>query len=82
VAEAQDARAGLAIVDALDLGHYHPFHAARGDLLTWLARADEARDAFRAALDLDPDDAERRSLEQRLAALDAPATGSGCGTCR
>ena len=39
----------------------------RGELLRRLGRADEARDAFRRALALAHDDAERRLLERKLA---------------
>jgi RNA polymerase sigma-70 factor (ECF subfamily) len=67
VAEAEGAEAGLAIVDRLPLDDYRYLHAARGELLRRLGRADEARDAYRRALELVHDDAERRHLERRLA---------------
>jgi RNA polymerase sigma-70 factor (ECF subfamily) len=69
VAEADGAAAGLAIADALDLGEYHYLHATRGELLHRLGRDAEARDAYGRALELVHDDAERRLLERRLAAL-------------
>ena len=52
---------------------YQYLHATRGELLRRLGRTDEARDAYGRALALAHDDAERRLLERRLAALGAPA---------
>jgi RNA polymerase sigma-70 factor, ECF subfamily len=69
VAEAEGPEAGLAIADALELGGYHYLHSTRGELLRRLGRTAEARDAYRRALALVHDDAERRLLERRLAAL-------------
>jgi RNA polymerase sigma-70 factor (ECF subfamily) len=73
VAEADGPEAGLAIVDRLALADYQYLHATRGELLRRLGRTDEARDAYARALALAHDDAERRLLERRIAALDAPA---------
>jgi RNA polymerase sigma-70 factor, ECF subfamily len=67
VAEHQGAEAGLDIVDGLALDDYHYLHATRGELLRRLGRTDEAREAYRRALALVHDDAERRLLERRLA---------------
>jgi RNA polymerase sigma-70 factor (ECF subfamily) len=69
VAEAQSPAAGLAIVDGLDLEDYRYLHSTRGELLRRLGRIAEARDAYRRALTLVHDDAERRLLERRLAEL-------------
>jgi RNA polymerase sigma-70 factor (ECF subfamily) len=69
VAEADGPEAALRIVDGLALEDYHYLHAARGELLRRLARTGEARDAYRRALALVHDDAERRLLERRLAEL-------------
>jgi RNA polymerase sigma-70 factor, ECF subfamily len=69
VAEVEGPEAGLAIADALDLGDYHYLHAARGELLGRLGRVDEARAAYERALALVHDDAERRLLERKAAAL-------------
>jgi RNA polymerase sigma-70 factor (ECF subfamily) len=69
VAEAQGPEAGLAIVDRLALDEYHYLHSTRGELLRRLGRADEARASYERALDLVHDDAERRLLERRLAAV-------------
>ncbi|HET6447799.1 MAG TPA: sigma-70 family RNA polymerase sigma factor [Conexibacter sp.] len=69
VAEADGPQAGLAIVDALALDDFHYLHATRGELLRQLGDDAAARDAYRRALALVHDDAERRLLERRLAAL-------------
>jgi len=69
VAEADGPEAGLGIVDRLALEDYRYLHSTRGDLLRRLGRAEESRDAYRRALELVHDDAERRLLERRLAAL-------------
>jgi RNA polymerase sigma-70 factor (ECF subfamily) len=74
VAEAQGPEAGLAIVERLPLEEYRYKHATRGELLRRLGRTEEARDAYRRALALVHDDAERRLLQRRLAELDT-ATG-------
>jgi RNA polymerase sigma-70 factor (ECF subfamily) len=70
VAESGDVAAALALVDALDLDHYHYLHAARAELLRRLDRVDESRAAYRRALELVHADTERRFLERRLAELD------------
>jgi RNA polymerase sigma-70 factor (ECF subfamily) len=69
VAEAEGPEAGLAIADGLDLGDYRYLHSTRAELLRRLGRAEEAGDAYRRALELAGDDAERRFLERRLAGL-------------
>jgi RNA polymerase sigma-70 factor, ECF subfamily len=69
VAEEQGPEAGLEIVDRLALEDYRYLHSTRGELLRRLDRTAEARDAYRRALALVHDDAERRLLEQRLAEL-------------
>ena len=67
------AEAGLAAIDAAmadgRLDAYHLAHAARADMLRRLERIDVARDAYRTALELARQPAERRFLERRLAAL-------------
>jgi RNA polymerase sigma-70 factor (ECF subfamily) len=64
------AEAGLAAVDAVlaagGLGGYHLAHAARADLLRRLGRVDAARAAYRRALELTRQPAERRFLQARL----------------
>ena len=69
VAEAEGPEAGLAIADALELDEYHYLHSTRGELLRRLDRTEEARTAYRRALALVHDEAERRLLERRLAEL-------------
>jgi RNA polymerase sigma-70 factor (ECF subfamily) len=69
VAEDRGPDAGLAITDRLPLHDFHYFHATRGDLLRRLGRTAEARDAYRRALALVHDGAERRLLERRLSEL-------------
>jgi RNA polymerase sigma-70 factor (ECF subfamily) len=69
VAEEQGPEAGLAIVDRLALEDYRYLHSTRGELLRRLGRTEEAGDAYRRALALVHDDAERRLLERRLAEL-------------
>jgi len=69
VAEEQGPAAGLEIADRIELGDYRYLHSTRGELLRRLGRTDEARDAYVRALELSHDDAERRLLERRIAAL-------------
>jgi len=65
---------GLAIVDTIlargDLDGYHLAHSARADLCRRLGRVDDARAAYRRALELAKQGPERRFLERRLASLD------------
>ncbi len=62
--------AGLRLVDALAasgaLSGYHLLSATRADLLRRLDRRDDAADAYREALVLTANDAERRYLTRRL----------------
>ncbi len=71
LAMAEGADKGLAWLDALqardELNGYHLFHAARADLLRRLARLPEACEAYRRALSLVRNAAERQYLEARLA---------------
>jgi predicted RNA polymerase sigma factor len=70
VGRVRGAAAGLAALDALAdarLVRWAVFHAARGDLLRDLGRADEARDAWESAVALAPTEPERRTLRERLA---------------
>jgi RNA polymerase sigma-70 factor (ECF subfamily) len=70
IAEERGPEAGLEIIDRLALEDYHYLHSTRGELLRRAGRGDEARDAYRRALGLVSDDAERRLLERRLAELE------------
>jgi RNA polymerase sigma-70 factor (ECF subfamily) len=72
IAEAGEVEAALALIEQLDLDGYHPFHAARAELLRRLDRPGEARGAYEQALELVHSDAERVFLEQRR---DELATG-------
>jgi RNA polymerase sigma-70 factor (ECF subfamily) len=62
--------AGLAILDALahhpQVGRWPQLHIARADLLRRLQHGAEAKDAYRAALRLDPSPAERTFIVRRL----------------
>ncbi|HSS58722.1 MAG TPA: DUF6596 domain-containing protein, partial [Solirubrobacteraceae bacterium] len=71
VAEADGPEAGLRIIDGLELEDYRYLHSTRGELLRRLGRDAEARAAFRRALALIDDEAERRLLERRLEELGA-----------
>jgi predicted RNA polymerase sigma factor len=70
VAERDGPAPALEALEPLDdrLKGYHLYHAARAELLRRLGRRDEARDADRRALALTDNPAERRLLEERLAA--------------
>lgn len=65
--------AGLALIDAIlvrgDLADYHLAHAARGDLLRRLGRADDAIGAYERALELATQEPERRFITRRLGEL-------------
>jgi RNA polymerase sigma-70 factor, ECF subfamily len=69
VAEVEGPVAGLAEVDRLgaDLDAYQPFHATRADLLARAGRTAQAADAYRTALALTDNAAEREFLRRRLA---------------
>jgi RNA polymerase sigma-70 factor (ECF subfamily) len=69
IAEAGDVEAALALVERLDLDHYHYLHATRAELLRRLDRVEDARAAYDRALELVHSDAERRFLERKLAEL-------------
>ena len=67
IAETGEIEAALALVERLQLDHYHYLHATRAELLRRLDRVDDARTAYDRALKLVHSDAERRFLERRLA---------------
>jgi RNA polymerase sigma-70 factor (ECF subfamily) len=69
VAELQGPHAGLALLDDLELDDYRYYHSTRADLLRRLGRDDEARPAYRRALELTQPGPEQRFLERRLAGL-------------
>ncbi|WP_182876965.1 RNA polymerase sigma factor [Microbispora sp. H10670] len=65
VAELDGPRAALALLEPLDLGGYHVFHAVRADLLRRLGRTGEAARAYEAAAARSGNAAERSFLERR-----------------
>ena len=67
IAEADGPAAALVIVDRLDLAGYPYWHSTRAELLRRLGRGDEARAAYRDALDLAATEPERRFLRRRIA---------------
>jgi RNA polymerase sigma-70 factor (ECF subfamily) len=71
VAMADGPESGLRMLEPLqpDLDRYHLFHSAKADLLRRAGRTDDAVEAYRRALDLTTNDAERRFLERRLTTL-------------
>jgi RNA polymerase sigma-70 factor, ECF subfamily len=72
LAQAGDPAAALRAVDALDtagMDGYLYFHSTRGELLRRLGHDDEARAAYRRALDLATSTPERRFLTRRLGEL-------------
>ncbi len=73
VAEAEGPEAGLSLIEGLGLDDYRYFHSTRAELLKRLGRNEESADAYRRALDLADDEAERRLLERRLAEVAAPS---------
>jgi RNA polymerase sigma-70 factor, ECF subfamily len=64
VAEVEGPAAALGLVDGLDLGDYHVFHAIRADLLRRLDRDREAALAYEAAIGLTDNAAEREFLSR------------------
>ena len=66
VAMAEGPERGLERMERIDLPEYHLLHAARADLLRRLGRSAEAADAYRAALALGMNAADRTFLERRL----------------
>jgi RNA polymerase sigma-70 factor, ECF subfamily len=77
VAMADGPAAGLRIMDdpqlAVPLERYHLYHGARADLLRRLGRFAAAAVAYRQALVLATNDAERRFLERRIAEVTVQA---------
>jgi len=68
IAMAEGPENGLALIDRIDgLDSYRHLHSARADLLRRLGRNGEAAEAYRRALELAAQPAERGFLERRLA---------------
>jgi RNA polymerase sigma-70 factor, ECF subfamily len=81
VAMVDGPEAGLAEIEAIErdgrLAGYRYLPAARADLLRRLGRRDEAARAYRGALELTDNEAERAFLTRRIAEVTAPVSG-GC----
>ena len=69
VAEVEGPDAALTLVDGLDLGGYHLFHAIRADLLRRLGRNAEAALAYEAAIARTQNATERDLLQRSRQAL-------------
>jgi RNA polymerase sigma-70 factor, ECF subfamily len=69
VAQTGASEAALRIVDGLALDDYRYLHSTRAELLRRLGRPDDARVAYRRALDLTRAEPERHFLQRRLAEL-------------
>lgn len=73
VAMQEGPAAGLKLIDAIlargDLADYYLAHSARADLCRRLEMKDEARKSYVRAMELTPQEPERRFLEGRLAEL-------------
>ncbi|WP_431277121.1 RNA polymerase sigma factor [Leifsonia poae] len=67
VGERDGPLAGLVLIEALgsELSDYHPYHAARADVLRRLGRASASRDAYTAAISLTANTAEIAFLARR-----------------
>jgi RNA polymerase sigma-70 factor (ECF subfamily) len=74
VAEIEGPEAALTLLDGLDLGGYHLYHAIRADLLRRLDRHAEAAVAYEAAIERSQNAAEREFLRRRRG---HSAVGSG-----
>jgi len=69
LAEVLGPEAALDVVEQLDLDQYAPFHVTRADFLVRLDRPTDAVAAYDRAIELTPNEAERRFLTDRRAAL-------------
>ena len=72
VAEVAGPQAALDAIDGLPLPDYHHLPATRANLLARLGRTAEAAAAYRQAIELAGNAAERQLLERRLRELDQP----------
>jgi RNA polymerase sigma-70 factor (ECF subfamily) len=78
VAEIEGPEPALRLADALGLESYYLFHAVRADFLARLGRRREAAEAYRSALHLVRNTADRTFLEARLHETE-PEPGPGPG---
>jgi RNA polymerase sigma-70 factor (ECF subfamily) len=69
VAEMDGPETALALVDGIDLGGHHVFHAVRADLLRRLGRDVEAAAAYASAIERTGNAAEREFLRLRRQSL-------------
>jgi RNA polymerase sigma factor (sigma-70 family) len=69
LAKAGSPRQALEVVERLDLGDYQYLHSTRGELLRRLGRREEARGAYRRALELSRSEPEKRFLARRIEEL-------------
>jgi RNA polymerase sigma-70 factor (ECF subfamily) len=69
IAEAGFPERALEIVEHLDLDDYQYLHSTRAELLRRLGRSEDARAAYRRALDLARSEPERRFLARRISEL-------------
>jgi RNA polymerase sigma-70 factor (ECF subfamily) len=74
VAELEGADRALRLVDAIELPHYHLFHAVRADLLSRLGRLAEASAAYRIAIDKCTNQMERDFLVQQYRSINKGPT--------
>jgi RNA polymerase sigma-70 factor (ECF subfamily) len=65
LAELDGPEVALAVIDKLDLGGYHAYHATRADLLRRLGRSAAARAAYEKAIELTGNTAEVAYLTRR-----------------
>jgi RNA polymerase sigma-70 factor, ECF subfamily len=68
-AEVEGPESALRTIEGLELEDYHYLHATRADFLRRLGRAEEARGAYRRALELVRSEPERRFLQRRMDSL-------------
>ena len=73
IAMADGLERGLALLDTIHLPNYHLLPAARADLLRRLGRRADAAAAYRQALALVTNEAERRFLGRRLREVTGPS---------
>lgn len=69
IAEVDGPQVALGLIDGLDLGGYHAWHATRADLLRRLGRSDEAIAEYDAAIAATENEAERSYLARRRGQL-------------
>jgi len=76
-AEAGDPEAALEMVDRLELDGYRYMYSTRAEILVRLSRVDEARAAYRRALELVHDETEQRLFARRLNEITADSSSTG-----